>query len=508
MRLWICFLFVVSLGTPFVTDRRGADRRDHHRHAFGRERRRAAGRLGDRAGHRHGSLAHGRDRGGGTVRRRRDPARIVRPARGAGRLQAPRAPGRDRRGRDDGQPEHHASDRRARDRGCRRRHDAPRQHVHVGAQLPRRHGSDRAASAQRPQLHRPRAAAARRQRVSAPRRRIGRRARARHERQRAGPAVEYLPARRHAAERFHEWAGRERRRHRARHGHDPRVPRRGQRLQRGVRPELGRADQRAHQVRRQHVLGERLRVSPQRRARLQQLLRRRREAGFPAEPVRRHARRTDRQGSRVLLRRLRGARRAARQERLDRRARRQRAPRDPARGIRRDQPRRGAVPGGVPTRQRSAARAGSGDAYVPVQPDGRSAFPPGPPGLPSRRQPPVLRPLHAGRRGSVSADRLPAVSADVSFPQSVLHRRIPPDPVRPDAQHGAHRFQPDADRPERPGEHDTDARAVHCHPRSDGRHRHRRHEALRAAELGQPAAGAERVQRCRATWCTAGAATR
>ncbi len=40
-------------------------------------------------------------------------------------------------------------------------------------------GSHRAASAQRPQLHRPRAAAARRQRVSAPRRRIGRGARAR-----------------------------------------------------------------------------------------------------------------------------------------------------------------------------------------------------------------------------------------------------------------------------------------------------------------------------------------
>ena len=37
----------------------------------GRERRRAAGRLGDGARHRHGSLAHGRDRSGGTVRRRR-----------------------------------------------------------------------------------------------------------------------------------------------------------------------------------------------------------------------------------------------------------------------------------------------------------------------------------------------------------------------------------------------------------------------------------------------------
>ena len=71
--------------------------------------------------------------------------------------------------------------------------------------------------------------------------------------------------------------------------------------------------------------GQRLRVPPQRRARRAQLLRRRREAGLPPQPVRRHARRPDRRGSRVLLRRLRGARRAAGPDRLDRRARRQRA---------------------------------------------------------------------------------------------------------------------------------------------------------------------------------------
>ena len=82
----------------------------------------------------------------------------------------------------------------------------------------------------------------------ASRRRLGRRARARHERQRTGSALERLPARRHAAERLHERAGRQRGRDGARHGDGSRVPRRDERLQRRVRPQLGRADQRADQV--------------------------------------------------------------------------------------------------------------------------------------------------------------------------------------------------------------------------------------------------------------------
>ena len=86
----------------------------------------------------------------------------------------------------------------------------------------------------------------------ASRRRLGRRARARDEHQRAGSALERLPARRHAAERLHERPGRQRGRHRARHRDDPRVPRRIQRLQRGVRPQLRRPDQRADQVGREH----------------------------------------------------------------------------------------------------------------------------------------------------------------------------------------------------------------------------------------------------------------
>ena len=85
-------------------------------------------------------------------------------------------------------------------------------------------------------------------RLSPSRRRVGRRARSRHEHQRAGSAVERLSARRHAAERLHQRAGRQRGGHGARPRHDPRVPRRDQRLQRRVRPQLRRPDQRAHQV--------------------------------------------------------------------------------------------------------------------------------------------------------------------------------------------------------------------------------------------------------------------
>ena len=142
-----------------------------------------------------------------------------------------------------------------------------RQHADLRAELPGRRAGDRDAAAERPQLHRPGAAAARACCLSVARRRLGRRARARHERQRAGLPLQRLPARRHAAERLHERAGRQRRRHDARHGDDPRVPRRVERLQRGVRPQLRRPDQRPHQVGHQHAARQRLRVPPQRRAR-------------------------------------------------------------------------------------------------------------------------------------------------------------------------------------------------------------------------------------------------
>ena len=132
-----------------------------------------------------------------------------------------------------------------------RRINAGGQHVELRAELSGRLERDRRAAAERPQLHRPRAAATGRAGLPASRRRLGGGARTRHERQRTGPALERLPARRHAAERFHQRTGGQRRGHGARHRDDPRIPGRDQRLQRRVRPQLGRPDQRADQVGRQ-----------------------------------------------------------------------------------------------------------------------------------------------------------------------------------------------------------------------------------------------------------------
>ena len=55
----------------------------------------------------------------------------------------------------------------------------------------------------------------------------------------------------------------QRRRHRARHGDGPRIPRRVQCLQRRVRPQHGRSGQRPHQVRHQRPARQRVRVPPQ-----------------------------------------------------------------------------------------------------------------------------------------------------------------------------------------------------------------------------------------------------
>ena len=75
--------------------------------------------------------------------------------------------------------------------------------------------------------------------------------------------------------------------HHARHRDRARVPGRGERLRRRVRPQLRRPDQRRHEVRHQRLPRQRLRVPPQRRPRRPQLLRPRREARLPPQPVRR-----------------------------------------------------------------------------------------------------------------------------------------------------------------------------------------------------------------------------
>ena len=61
-------------------------------------------------------------------------------------------------------------------------------------------------------------------------------------------------------------------------------------------------------------------------------------------------------------------------------------------------------------------------------------------------------------------------------------------------QLGTPELQPHAHRSERRGQHVAAAGAIRSGPGADGRHRHRRPEALRTAELGKPAARAERVQ--------------
>ena len=269
-------------------------------------------------------------RPGGPLRHRRPAAGRLRAARRAHQLQAARAA---RPAADDcpvAGRQHHPRGRRPERGGDGGGRHVARQHLQRRAQFSRRIGSDRSAAAERPQLHGPRAAAARRARLSASRRRLGGGARARHERERAGSALERLPARRHAAERLHQRPGRQRRRHGARHRNDSRVPRRIERLQRRVRPQLRRSDQRADQVGRQQRRRLAVRVPSQRGARRPQLFRRRRAARLPSQPVRRHDRRTDRARSRVLLPRLRGARRAARQDDRHVRARRQRAQRPAA----------------------------------------------------------------------------------------------------------------------------------------------------------------------------------
>ena len=87
------------------------------------------------------------------------------------------------------------------------------------------------------------------------------------------------------------------------------------------------------------------------------------------------------------------------------------------------------------------------------------------------------------------------------FPRNFISRnqfftdRIPPHRVAEHGQHQPRRLQPDADRPERPGQHLAAAAGVRRHARQHGRHRHRRPPPLRSAELRQSPPRAERVQR-------------
>ena len=297
-------VLVTVLGARVRPDRGRANGRHHRRNRGRSEPERVARRDGHGAKCRYCPAALRRDRRGRPLCDSRIAAWLVRSSRRVVRLQASHTARRAVDHRAGARVEHHAGSRRADRRSHGDRPDPGDQHVERGVELSRGIRRDRAAAAQRTQLHRPRAAAAGCARVSSSRWRIGRRARSRDERQRTGSPLERLPARRHTAERLHQWSGGQRRRHLARHRDDSRVQGRIERLQRGVRPELRRTNQRADQVRREHRRWQPVRVPSQRRARREELLRHRRAAGLLPQSVRRHDRRTDRPGPQLLLSRL------------------------------------------------------------------------------------------------------------------------------------------------------------------------------------------------------------
>ena len=261
-----------------------------------------------------------------------------------------------------------------------------------------------------------------------------------------------------------------------------------------------RPDQRADQVGHQRVRRQRLRVPPQRRARRAQLLRRRAasrtsRATSSAAPSAARSRR-DRLFFFVGLR---GAARAARQDDLDASCpTTTRGAASCPTGAVGDQPGRRAVPGR--------------DSRAPTAPSlGERARRP----TPSRS---IRRSTSTSCRAALDynagaahqffarytlddADQLlptdyPQFPRDVPLAQPVLHRRVPQTSSStarstPRASASAARASARTSRPT-PTQPLPPFVAGRAHRR---RHRHRRPAALRPAELGQPAAGAERVQR-------------
>ena len=176
----------------------------------------------------------------------------------------------------------------------------------------------RQAAARHPQLGRPAGAGPRRAERSlhrAGRRHLVRPHRRRQRARQSQPA-EQLPARRRRQQQLlDQRAGADDADFAAVGGCDRRVQGGDEPVRRRIRLVAGRRDHRQHQVRHQHHPRHRVRLLPQRLARLEQLLRQARqpaEADEQSEPVWRQPRRTDRAQSRVLLRRLRGARASSR----------------------------------------------------------------------------------------------------------------------------------------------------------------------------------------------------
>ena len=356
------------------------------------------------------------------------------------------------------------------------------------AQLPRLGGDDPRPPPERPQLHRPRLPAAGSHRLPVSRGGFGGRPRPGRERQRPGPALERVPPRRHADERLHELPGGERGRDHPRHRDRARVPRRGERLRRRVRAEHRRADQRHHEVRRQRLPRQRLRVPPQRRPRRPQLLRPRGEAGLPPQPVRLHPRRPGAPRPHVLLRGLRGAAGDARPDDLDRGAQRGGARRRPARARgrhrgRAGQPERASLPRRVPAAERGGARRGPRRLPLPVHPDDRPGLLPGPARPDPERARPAVPPLHVRPGRAVPAHRLSPVPADVRVAEPVRDRGVPAGVLGPDPGDVPARLLAHADRPGGRGQHVPAALAVRARAGVARGDRHRGRPAVRAAGL-------------------------
>ena len=205
------------------------------------------------------------------------------------------------------------------------------------------------------------------------------------------------------------------------------------------------------------------------------------------------------EGSAVLLRRLRGAPREPRVRRIssyvpDDNARQRRAARRPPVTIcGRDR----AVSERDPARQRPVDRRRLRDAHLQFRADGRSGFPAGSPGPSAGR-----RRISSSRRYTYDdvQQRLPTDYPQ--FPRSFISTNQFCDlrvPQRGSRRGRCRRLRFGYSRT-RIGQNveanlTPAAAAIRRRSRVGRRHRRRRHAAIRSAELRQPAAGAERLQR-------------
>ena len=157
--------------------------------------------------------------------------------------------------------------------------------------------------------------------------------------------------------------------------------------------------------------------------------------------------------------------------------------------------RRPAVPRRDSARQRAVDRSRAGDAHLRLRPDARPGLLPGARRLSARRRASVLRPLHLRRRAAglpTDYPQFPRSFISTNQFATVEYRNVLSARTLQTARFGYSRT--------RIGQNveanlDVAAAAVRRRPRAGRRHRHRRHAAVRSAELGEPAARAERLQR-------------